>query len=94
MGSTGQNCIVACRGLGYYCNPNMVVKSKTDYAKLGYQCQDSTKSAAYSLQYHPSYRALGCEGYKGIPSSINCTASPPNDGTRRLCDCMAPGNNQ
>ena len=93
MGRTGQNCIVACRGIGYYCNPNMVVRSTADYAKLGYQCQDSTAKAAYSLPYHPSYVQGRCEGYKDIPTMINCTVSPPNDGTHRLCDCMAPGNN-
>lgn len=92
MGNVSQNCAEACSAFNMICNPSMALDNPMEtYTKEGWPCSDDTSNPLYGEPYHPSYdkSTRKCEGFRNLPSLINCTHPPPNDGkTTRLCNCV------
>ena len=95
MANLSQSCMTACAFHGMICSPSFILTDpmKT-YAKEGWPCDNSEENLIYNKLYHPSYdrSTRKCEGFRQIPSVMNCTQPPPNDGkTTRLCNCVSIG---
>ena len=91
----GQDCQTFCEQNGLICNPSIDLKdSAAGFRKAGLKCKDEITDSTWDESYHPAFvedKGI-CAGFKSIPASVYCNATPPfNLKVRRLCNCFDRG---